>query len=210
MLVGLPSPKSPCLAISAKVTSPSHTPSSKQATHFSPRRSSATWPSAASSSGIAAPTPAQHLRRGLQPRPPTPLTAPSGHPGNRLHRPPQSRPRKPHRHPQPGPPRPHRPSRRDHPARRRTPTPHRRRPNLHRHPRTRADPRSPDPHHPRRHRPTPARANTEPHQGLPTHRRTKRPPTEKVPNLTQVRNYSDVLRHHNVPPAGFEPATSGL
>jgi hypothetical protein len=28
------------------------------------------------------------------------------------------------------------------------------------------------------------------------HRRTKRPQTEKVPNLMQVRNYSDVLRHH--------------
>jgi transposase InsO family protein len=133
---------------------------------------------------------------GLQPRPTTPLTAPSGHPGNRLHRPPQSRPRKPHRHPQPSPPRPHRPSRRHHPARRWTPPPHRRRPNLHRHPRTRADPRPPHPHHPRRHRPTPARANPEHHQGLPTHRRTKRPQTEKVPNLTQVRNYPDVLRHH--------------
>src|SRR6202012_6056623 len=30
------------------------------------------------------------------------------------------------------------------------------------------------------------------------HRRTKRPQTEKVPNLTQVRNYSDILRHHIV------------
>jgi hypothetical protein len=52
------------------------------------------------------------------------------------------------------------------------------------------------PHHPRRHRRAPPRANPEPQQRLPTHRRTKRPQTEKVPNLTQVRNYSDVLRHH--------------
>jgi transposase InsO family protein len=121
-----------------------------------------------------------------------------------------SRPSKPHRHPQPSPPRPHRPSRRHHPARRWTPTPHRRRPNLHRHPRARADPRPPHPHHPRHHRRTPPRANPEPPQGLPTHRRTKRPHTEKVPNLTQVRNYSDVLRHHIVAGTGFEPATSGL
>jgi hypothetical protein len=131
-------------------------------------------------------------------------TAPSGHPGNRLHRSPQSRPRKPHRHPQPGPPRPHRPSRRDHLARRRT-TPHRRRPNLHRHPRPRTGPRPPHPHHPRRHRRTPPRTNPEPHQGLPTHRRTKRPPTEKVPNLTQVRNYSDVLRHRYLCPRQCAP-----
>jgi hypothetical protein len=153
---------------------------------------------------------ARHLRTHLQPPPPTPSPATSRHPGHRLHQPTQSQPSKPHRHPQPSPPRPHRPSRRHHPARRWTPTPHRRRPNLHRHPRARADPRPPHPHHPRHHRRTPPRANPEPPQGLPTHRRTKRPHTEKVPNLTQVRNYSDVLRHHTAPPAGLEPATEGL
>jgi hypothetical protein len=41
-------------------------------------------------------------------------------------------------------------------------------------------------------------------------RRPQRPQTEKVPNLTQVRNYSDALRHHMVAGTGFEPATSGL
>jgi hypothetical protein len=45
----------------------------------------------------------------------------------------------------------------------------------------------------------------DPTKGLPAHRRPQRPQTEKDPNLMQVRTYSDVLRHHSVPPAGFEP-----
>lgn len=40
-------------------------------------------------------------------------------------------------------------------------------------------------------------------QARPARRRTKRPPMEQVPNLTQVRNHSDVLR---TPPPSRQPA----
>src|ERR1700722_5334466 len=122
-------------------------------------------------------------------------------PATVYYRPTQSRPSKPHRHPQPRAHRPHRPSRGHHRARRRAPAPHRRRANLHRHPRADSDPGPPHQNHQRRHRRTAARVNPRPHQELPTHQRPQRPQTEKVPNLTQVRNYSDVVRHHTVPPA---------
>ncbi|MCV7163098.1 DDE-type integrase/transposase/recombinase [Mycobacterium stomatepiae] len=124
--------------------------------------------------------PARRLRRGLQPPPPTPRPGPPHHPSSRLHRPPQSRPSKPHRQPQPRPPRPHRPSRRHHPARQRTPAPHRRRTNLHGHPSPGPRPRPTHQNHPRQHRTTPPRANPQPRNRLPTHRRPKGPTKKKA------------------------------
>ncbi len=97
-----------------------------------------------------------------------------------------------------------------HPARQRTPPPHRRRP--HPLPNPRPDPRPGPQHqnHQRRHRRSPPRPHPRPHQGLPTHRSTQRPNTKKGLNPMQVQTYSDVLRHHMVAGTGFEPATSGL
>src|SRR5690349_7634825 len=152
------------------------------------------------------PNPDRQLHRRVQPPPAPPLATTSRHPGHHLHQPPQSRPSNPHRHPQPCPHRPRRPSRISHPARQRPPAPHRHRPPPPPNPRPDPHPGPPHHRHQRRHRRTPARLHTRPHQGLPTHRRPQRTQTEKTANLKQVRGYSDVLRHHAVPPAGFEPA----
>jgi hypothetical protein len=54
----------------------------------------------------------------------------------------------------------------------------------------------------------PRSRSSRPHNRLPTHRRTKRPQTEKGPNLKQVQTYSDVVRNHMVGLTGFEPATT--
>ena len=62
-----------------------------------------------------------------------------------------------------------------HPARRRPPAPHRRRPNLRRNPRPPARPRPPRPRRRRRHRRTPPRAHHRPPPRLPAHRTTTRP-----------------------------------
>ena len=106
------------------------------------------------------------------PRPPSTPARPKADPSN------------PHRHPRPRPHRPRRPSRIHHPARQRTPAPHRRRPHPLPNPRPDPRPRPQHQNHQRRHRRTTPRLHPRPHQGLPTHRSPQRPHTEKAPNLT--------------------------
>ena len=132
------------------------------------------------------------------------------HPGRGLPRPTQSHPRPDHDSPADV------RVRRDrvdtsgsrHPAPPRPAAPHRHRTSPRPNPRPAARPRPPHPRRQRHHRRTHPRTGPRPHPRLPTP--TPSHHATRNPEPMRVRGYADVLRHHNVGAAGFEPATDGL
>ncbi len=154
------------------------------------------------------------LRRGVQPAATAPLPAAPGDPSHRLHSPPQghTRHRPQHRHPRPRPDRQRQQIRKRHPALQRAPAPHRHRPDLRRNLRPTPRRGPPHPRRPRHHRRAPPGADPRPEPRLPTDRPATR--THPKANTRPYENVGpgvlDVLRHHMVAGAGFEPATSGL